>query len=1576
MFKGLKSKLEDEARRLQATVSQYSENIAQQVRSGVNDIGNDPAGQARRLFNSGEVKNTSLHSPDLLGDESRNYFDTEQLNEQNPNSSAIMQEIPEQDFIGESRQRRNSSSSFESESSFSNFFSAIPGISSSGHRLNTITSDVESESVATSSQFQSASKEQISTVLHKLQGRAASYKDKYRRLIQMYNELVRENEKYRSVLLATQDKALDRIGKLREKNRELREKVQEMELDRENKEAKESEAGEGKVKELQGLVEKCQSSIKEKKERIRQLTEENEKLKKNIETSNDEHEISDLAVRRVTAEWKSRVDCLEEKWSKRLSDSEEAGTLAIAKVKAEMHRALEEKDVELQVTRTRCKSLELSGIELQRQIDELKAAVDALENEKADMVKKLSEAKQEGVKAVRCEEEEKRQELKRKMEKKQAEEREEEERLFQEMIMKNDEQWALKFKEQEEQMQLAIEEREMQKVAAVMEHDRKNENLGFQLEQLTAEKLHLKSVLDDMKERHRQQMEELCISIEASKERHQQEISEIKNKEEEVLAALKKDFEAAVKSNKQLEDELIDLKNGKQNAMEGAENRNEELRQAVDHLKKQHANEIDIMRTEMSAMKENYEKILNENDAKLIQKNAEVGELKQELIEFSQRLSIKEKKMEELYSSLEQKTATIVTLESEKDILSAELSSTRELSKIHQHLQQQLKAAQMERDETEKRYSEMEERVQKAAQELEVDRRVLQQEKQQLAKEKLNKHHWIEAKMSKSETEEITYNVQQDEAKKAKNDLDGKITLLTGESGQLKNQVENQQVQIRKLREEKQALIWELEQLKKKPESESKENDILREINIPERDMEEDTCLKSVMDVPQQDSVLEDVELRESCVLGSEELASLKVGTLKEKDEVLEQLRNKLNLVENEKSSFVTNIEALKRNLQEIMEEKNNMIKEMEDIRDSRDNLKIKMEEMETKVRETLYKNDSEVERLEKELRDQIGETNSLRSAVAIAGNEIKETLSKLDEMITKNEELEATNEKLRIEFLQKENIVSELQKKIKEQRVKENADLESLKKSLEEEQKRQMILEDELIEIKRNSDKMKIELQERKRNEEFLETELNKKKQEKEEEQRIRDQYAMALKKANYNLEEAQKQLTDLNLIRIEKDRFVAELSLAKEDCQKIIQQLKQENEQQAEEIKKKAEQKMLKMKQECETDGKAAKAELLLQIDEMRSQIVEKNLQIEEQGLNINSLEQKLFDDEQIINDLRVNIQAISRERDMKLNRCVEMETELNSMHVDVEETKKQLKLKSQQITSLQGELENMNAHNTRLRESTQVVEQLEQERKVLLHENENFKKEVERLRLEIVTLKESASEESAKVSAKVESERHRLLRDLQKEIKQLYHDLNERTQQLDEAQSKLQELSAKKTENDEIANIYTKNGHKTDGQTEHLRTNSDLIEQTDYEELCALREQVAEYKKQLKNTEEAYKKELTLLCGKASCIEQFNVIGLESITNGSIVRNKEDLSDSSSVFAEPTEAEYLRNVLYRYMNERETLGKESVTLARVIATVARFTHEQVNAVVAKEEQRNHGWVGGTVQGLISSAANLSSR
>lgn len=56
-------------------------------------------------------------------------------------------------------------------------------------------------------------------------------------------------------------------------------------------------------------------------------------------------------------------------------------------------------------------------------------------------------------------------------------------------------------------------------------------------------------------------------------------------------------------------------------------------------FQKQHENEMDALRSEMSILKENYEKFFKENNIReeLMQRNAEIGELKQKLIEFSQR---------------------------------------------------------------------------------------------------------------------------------------------------------------------------------------------------------------------------------------------------------------------------------------------------------------------------------------------------------------------------------------------------------------------------------------------------------------------------------------------------------------------------------------------------------------------------------------------------------------------------------------------------------------------------------------------------------------------------------------------------------------------------------------------------------------------------------------------------------------------------------------------------------------------------------------------------------------------------
>uniref|UniRef100_A0A0M3HFT3 Myosin_tail_1 domain-containing protein n=1 Tax=Ascaris lumbricoides TaxID=6252 RepID=A0A0M3HFT3_ASCLU len=208
-----------------------------------------------------------------------------------------------------------------------------------------------------------------------------------------------------TVLAATQDKALQRIEKLRNEKRTLAQKMAEndekykkdiaerdtriKQLSANRDGSPSSEANAAKVKKLQELLEKCKLSIKENKEKIHQLVDENETLKKQIEGDFDEQGISDLAIQRVTSEWKGRVDHLEAEWTKRLQDSEERATLAIAKVKAEMHAAIEERDSEVQNVRAKYKLLESQGCDAQGQIDELKSTIEALESEKADMVLKL-----------------------------------------------------------------------------------------------------------------------------------------------------------------------------------------------------------------------------------------------------------------------------------------------------------------------------------------------------------------------------------------------------------------------------------------------------------------------------------------------------------------------------------------------------------------------------------------------------------------------------------------------------------------------------------------------------------------------------------------------------------------------------------------------------------------------------------------------------------------------------------------------------------------------------------------------------------------------------------------------------------------------------------------------------------------------------------------------------------------------------------------------------------------------------------------------------------------------------------
>ncbi|KAL7070534.1 hypothetical protein ACQ4LE_010640, partial [Meloidogyne hapla] len=427
MFKGLRSKIEDEANRLKSTVSQYGENIANQVRSSASEAGSDISGRARKFIDSAQ----QLDKDGRAG-----------------SSNAV----PVDDFldqIGNKPSRRLSNASLESGNESLLNAQVVPNsIRSSTSPLNDLLAS-DTESNADFDQLDEMPRDKLNAIFQRFQARALNYKQKYKELSGIYREIENENEKYRNLLSATQEKAAQRIAKLKNDRSELQVKLKAIES------GEKVYAEHEKIKKLQELLIKCKDEITSNRARITSLNDESEHLKKENSTLSSENSSN---VQRVTAEWKGRFDRQEEEWNRRISECEEKAAIAIATSKAEMHSALQQKDQELENWISKFHALEKKDEEETTQLKEklatLEGAILTLEQEKADMVQKLSQAKQEGVKLV-----------------KESEERKYNDTLASE-LKKRDEEWGARLKEMEEQMQLSVEENDMQRKTSNADHER------------------------------------------------------------------------------------------------------------------------------------------------------------------------------------------------------------------------------------------------------------------------------------------------------------------------------------------------------------------------------------------------------------------------------------------------------------------------------------------------------------------------------------------------------------------------------------------------------------------------------------------------------------------------------------------------------------------------------------------------------------------------------------------------------------------------------------------------------------------------------------------------------------------------------------------------------------------------------------------------------------------------------------------------------------------------------------------------------------------------------------------------
>lgn len=297
-------------------------------------------------------------------------------------------------------------------------------------------SDIESEvepDVSTLN-LDDVSKEQLFAAIQKVQARLQKYRNKYVELVKAYRGVDAEKEKIKNALTESQDKALRRIGELREQcqleqqakahleqnlrlileEKEDMIKVMEMKIkllkEGENleafetnqteqstlnldvctespekmptveqpitrpKEAPELQIIKEKNKRLEILLMKCKDTIKSNKERIVQLQKETEMLSNQVEEKTKELQHVQEKEAEIQARLREELQEMSEMIEK-LKKQQEESSMAMAETKRNMHEELEQRDQQLRDSKIERKTLIQQKNVLEKEVEELKTVI-------------------------------------------------------------------------------------------------------------------------------------------------------------------------------------------------------------------------------------------------------------------------------------------------------------------------------------------------------------------------------------------------------------------------------------------------------------------------------------------------------------------------------------------------------------------------------------------------------------------------------------------------------------------------------------------------------------------------------------------------------------------------------------------------------------------------------------------------------------------------------------------------------------------------------------------------------------------------------------------------------------------------------------------------------------------------------------------------------------------------------------------------------------------------------------------------------------------------------------------------
>ncbi|XP_068940409.1 golgin subfamily A member 4 isoform X3 [Petaurus breviceps papuanus] len=566
-------------------------------------------------------------------------------------------------------------------------------------------SDVESEAEEAMGNADSLSKEQLCQRVRRMERSLNSYRGKYSELVTAYQTVQREKKKLQGLLSQSQDKALRRIGELRE----------ELQMDQQAKKHLQEEF-DASLEEKDQYISVLQTQVSLLKHRLQsgQMTVELSKPENLPKETNEDDAQNDLdhgvstegdgdaaktletlqqrvkrqenllqRCKEIIKSHKERAtlltnekEALQEQLDERLQELEKMKGMVIAETKRQMHETLEMKEEEIAQLRSRIKQMTTQGEELREQKEKCeKAAFEELEKalstaQKTEEARKKMKAEMdEQIKAIEKTSEEERINLQQELSRVKQEVVDIMKKTSEERIAQLQQTYARELSDKEKELSEKFQAREeelQRQLRAALENNQteylKNTREKEQQESLALEELELqkKALLLESENKLRGLQEEAetyrtrILELESSLVKCSQDS---KNRVEEMS------FQMESERNKH-NTEITLMAEKHKAELESLQRQQEQLwTERLQGLKQQHQTEIESLR----------EKHEQEEEALLREKEAvfrgHIEEMNEKTLE---KLDVKQTELEALSSELSEITKSRQNLERELSSLKIE----------------------------------------------------------------------------------------------------------------------------------------------------------------------------------------------------------------------------------------------------------------------------------------------------------------------------------------------------------------------------------------------------------------------------------------------------------------------------------------------------------------------------------------------------------------------------------------------------------------------------------------------------------------------------------------------------------------------------------------------------------------------------------------------------------------------------------------------------------------------------------------------------------------------------------------